>query len=67
MRSIENGLLQVYYCIFNVVNLAEVHVVAKSIGNRDEIGSISCRRWHKYGTGIATVGCIENSIIRDNE
>jgi hypothetical protein len=49
------------------INTTEGHVAARSIGNHDEIGSISCRRWCRYGTGTVTVGCTENSIIRDNE
>jgi hypothetical protein len=44
------------------INTIEGHVASKSYGNHDEIGSISCRIWRRYGPGIVIVGCVENYL-----
>jgi hypothetical protein len=48
------------------INIAEGHVIDISVGNHNEIGSISYRRWSRYDIGTVTVGYVENSIIIDN-
>jgi hypothetical protein len=52
---------------FLFIKKIEGHIAAISFGNYDEIGSITCRRWCRYGEGTLTVGCAENSIIKNNE
>jgi hypothetical protein len=45
----------------------EGHVATRSIGNCDEVRSISYRTWCRNGIGSITVGCIKDSIVINNE